>query len=46
MIKHIVIKNFRGTFSSTEMLKGYILIWRNAEGVHGQRKVGSPCFRS
>jgi len=27
------------------MLKGYILICRHAEGVHGQRKVGNPCSR-
>jgi len=24
---------------------GYMLIYRNAEGVHGQRKFGSPCFK-
>ena len=23
--------------------QGYMFIWRNAEGVHGQRKVGNPC---
>jgi len=22
---------------------GYMLIWRNAEGVHGQRKFENPC---
>jgi len=27
------------------MLKGYIFICRNAEGVHGKRKVGNPCSR-
>jgi len=27
------------------MLKGYIFICRNAEGVHGKRKVGHPCAR-
>jgi len=26
------------------MLYGYILICRKAEGVHGKRKVGNPCF--
>jgi len=35
----------KGTCSSYEMLKGYMLIYRNDEGVHGQRKVGNPCFR-
>ena len=45
MIKYFVIRNFRGTCSSVEMvkgtclsveiLKGYMLICRNAEGVHG-----------
>jgi len=39
-------RNFRGTCSSVEMLKGYMLICRNAEGVQGQRKVGNPCFRA
>jgi len=24
------------------MLKGYVLIFRNAEGVHGKRKLGNP----
>jgi len=24
------------------MLKGYKLLFQNAEGVHGQRKVGNP----
>jgi len=51
--KYFVIKKFRGTCSSVkmlkgtcltfEMLKGYTLICRNAEVVHGQRKVGNPC---
>jgi len=27
------------------MLKGYMLICRNAEGVHGKRKVGNPCSK-
>jgi len=45
MIKYFVIRRFRGTCSSVEMvkgtylsakmLKGYMLICRNAEGVHG-----------
>jgi len=49
-----VIRNFRGTacssvemlkgtYLSVEMLKGYMVTCRNAEGVHGQRKVGNPC---
>jgi len=25
------------------MLKGYIFFFRNAEGVHGKRKVGNTC---
>jgi len=28
------------------MLKGYMLIFRNAEGVQGQRKVGNPCYNA
>jgi len=45
MIKYFVIRRFRGTSLSfemvkdtclsVEMLKGYMLIYRNAEGVHG-----------
>jgi len=27
------------------MLKGYISICRNAEGLHGMKKVGNPWFR-
>jgi len=42
MIKYFVIRNFRGMCSSVEMLKGYMLIVRNDEGLHGQRKVGNP----
>jgi len=42
MIKYFVIKYIRDTSSSVEMLKWYMLIFRNAEGVHGQRKVGNP----
>jgi len=38
MIKYFVIRNFRGTCSSVEMLKGYMLIFRNAEGVRAQLK--------
>jgi len=45
MIKYFVIRNFRGTFPSVKMLKGYILICVNAEGVHGKRKVGNPCSK-
>jgi len=41
--KDCVIRNFKGTCSSIEMLKGYMLIRRNAEGVHGKKKVGNPC---
>ena len=54
MIKCIVIGNFRGTCASVKMLKGYILtcwnaegymlIFRNAEGVHGKRKFGNPWY--
>jgi len=44
MIKYFVIRNFRGTCSSVEMLKGYKVICWNAEGVHGKRKVGKPWF--
>ena len=36
MITHFVISNFWAT---------YILICRNTEGVHSQKKVGSSCFR-
>jgi len=56
MIKYIVIGNFRGacasvkmlkgTCLSVEMLKGHMLIFRNAEGVHGKTKVGNPWSRS
>jgi len=46
MIKCFVIGNFRGTCSSVERLKGYMLICRNAEGVNGKRKVGNPCSRA
>jgi len=35
----------RGTSLSLDMLKGYMLICRNAEGVHGKRKVGNPWAR-
>jgi len=28
----------------TFVLKGYMLICRNVEGVHGQRKVGNPWY--
>ena len=26
-------------------VQGYMLIYRNAEGVHGKRKFGNPCSR-
>jgi len=39
--KYFVIIHFRSTCSSVEMLKGYVLIFQNAEGVHGQRKIGN-----
>ena len=52
MIKYFVIRTFRGTCSSVEMLKGYMLIFwidkavhahlSHCEGKHGQRKVGNP----
>ena len=42
-IIYLVIGNFKGTFSSVNTLKGYMFISQNAEGVHGQRKVGNPC---
>jgi len=32
MIKYFVTRNFRGTCSSVEMLKGCMLIFQNAEG--------------
>jgi len=53
MMIYFVIGNFRDTFSSVNMLEGYMLIVemlkgcmlisRNAEGVHGKRKVGNSC---
>jgi len=43
MTKYLVMRNFRGTCSSVAMLKGYMLICQNADGVHGKRKVGNPC---
>jgi len=45
MTKYFVMRNFRGTCSSVEMLKGYMLICQNAKGVHRKRKVGNPWFR-
>ena len=36
---------WRGTYVPVEMLKGYMLIFRNAERVHGKRKFGNPCVR-
>jgi len=32
--KYFVVRNFRGTYSSVEVLKGYMLVFQNAEGVH------------
>ena len=46
MIKCFVIGHFRGTCSSAKMLKGFMLICRNAEGLHCKRKVGNPCTTS
>ena len=43
--KYFVIRNFMTTCSSVEILKEYMLICQNAEGLHGQRKVGNPCAR-
>jgi len=40
-----ICRNGEGTCLSVEMLKGYTLICRNTEGVHGYRKVGNPCIR-
>jgi len=34
MTKYFVKRNYRDTCSSAEMLKGYMLIWWNAERVH------------
>jgi len=55
MLKCFVIRNFIGTLSSAEMLKGYMIVFRNAEGcmliyrnaerVQGQRRVANPCIR-
>jgi len=52
MTKYFVMRNFRGTCSSVEMLKGYMVVCWNAEGVHAhlsnakgvhrKRKVGNP----
>jgi len=42
IIKYFVIRNIRDTCSTVEMLKEYIFTCRNAEGVHGNRKVGDP----
>jgi len=54
MRKYFVIRSFRGACSSVKILKGYILIFemllgymlicRNAEGVHGKKKVGNLCY--
>jgi len=42
MTKHFAMRNVSGTSSSFEILKGYMLICRNAEGVRDKRKVGTP----
>jgi len=42
MIKYIVKGNFRGACASVKMLKGYMLICWNAEGVHAPL---SECWR-
>jgi len=34
MIKYFVIRNFRGTCSTVEILRGYMLIHYNAEQVN------------
>ena len=44
-INDFVIRTFRGTCSSVEILKGYMLICRNAEGVHGKGKVGNSWYK-
>jgi len=42
LLSLFIIRNFRDTYSSVEMLKGYMLICWNAERVHAKRKVGNP----
>jgi len=42
MIKYFVIRNLRGTRLSAEMLKGSVLIFQNAEGVHASL---SECWK-
>jgi len=42
IIIYFVIGNFGGTFSSVNMMKGYMLICWNAEGVHAHL---SKCWR-
>jgi len=42
MIKYFVIRYFRGTCLSVEMLKGYMLIYRNAEGYMVSERLGTP----
>jgi len=42
MIKYFVIRNLRGTLSCVEMLKGYMLIFQNSEGVHASL---SECWK-
>ena len=44
MIEYFVLRRFRGTCLSVELLKVYMLICWNAGGVYGKRKVGNPWF--
>jgi len=44
MIEYFVLRRFRGTCLSVEILKVYMLICWNAGGVYGKRKVGNPWF--
>jgi len=36
---------FYSAFLLEEKFQGHMLICRNAEGVHGQTKVGNPCSK-
>ena len=51
MINYFVISNFRGTCSCVEIPKGYMTIFRNAEGVHAhlpecmiRERLGNPAL--
>jgi len=48
MINFFAIRDLGVHFycSSVEILKKYMLICRNAEGVHGKQKVGNSCSKS